>query len=221
MILVGGGGHALSVIDVVEAWGQEPIDGVVDPSAKCPAVISGWTYLGTDADLVQLRSVYRKALVTIGQVREPSQRRSLFRTLLGLGFEIPHVISPFARVSPQGQIEEGTLVGHGASVGPYVSVGANCIINTGAILEHGSRVAGHCHISTGSIVNGDVSIGEATFIGSGAIIHEGVAVGANCIIGAGATVARDCPPGSIVHGPRSSSLLRPSAESLVTGGNGS
>lgn len=221
MILVGGGGHALSVIDVVEAWGQEPIDGVVDPSAQCPAVTSGWTHLGTDSDLVQLRSAYRKALVTIGQVRDSSQRRSLFSTLLGLGFEIPHVISPFARVSPQGHIEEGTFVGHGASVGPYVRVGANCIINTGAILEHGSRVAGHCHISTGTIVNGDVSVGEGTFIGSGAIVYEGVVVGANCVIGAGATVAGDCPPGSIVYGPRSTSVLRPLAESPVAEGNGS
>jgi UDP-3-O-[3-hydroxymyristoyl] glucosamine N-acyltransferase len=74
-------------------------------------------------------------------------------------------------------------------------IGDNCIINSRALVEHGSVVGSHCHIATGALVNGDVIIGERTFVGSGAVIREGLSVGSDCVIAMGALVHIACGDG--------------------------
>ena len=198
LLLIGGGGHCRSCIDVIEAEGQYRIRGIVQPLSGETDGILGYPVLGLDEDLPFLLQETAQALVTVGQIRSPEIRIRLYELLKQSGGKLPKIVSPFAYCSKYAEMEEGTIVMHGAIVNAGANIGANCIINSQAMIEHDVIVADHSHVSTGARVNGGVTIGKGSFIGSGAIIKEGITIGENVIIGAGQVVLRDVPSGAVI-----------------------
>jgi len=195
IILVGGGGHCVSCIDVIESAGVFKIAGIVLECREGTKPLD-YPFLGTDADLLQLLTTYLNALVTVGQIKWADVRRRLYSQLLASGATLPAVSSPHARVSSRAHIGQGTVVMHGAIVNAHSHVGSNCIINSQALIEHGTQVGDHCHISTGARINGDVVVGDGCFVGSGAIIKQGISIGDNAVIEAGEVVLADVPNGA-------------------------
>lgn len=200
LILIGGGGHCRSCIDVIESAGNYQIVGIVERDNTHAASIAGYELLGTDEDLPSLVAQYRSAVITVGQIKSADIRIRLFRLAQALGANIPVIVSPHAYVSRHARISDGTFVLHGALVNAQAEIGENCIINSQSLIEHDVTVESHCHISTGAKVNGHVHIETGTFIGSGAVIKEGVRIGSTCVVGAGVVVLRDLPSGTIFRG---------------------
>jgi len=201
LLLIGGGGHCRSCIDVIEAEGRYLIRGLVQPLWDRADGIFGYPVLGSDEDLPSLLQEMPQALITVGQIRSPEVRIRLYELLKNSGGKLPRIVSPFAYCSKHAEMNEGTIVMHGAIVNAGANIGANCIINSEALIEHDAIVADHCHISTGARVNGGVTIGNSSFVGSGAILKEGIAIGENVIIGAGQVILRDVPSGAVIkHG---------------------
>ena len=64
LILIGGGGHCASCIDVIEQAGQFDIAGIVDKDVTSDSML-GYPIVGNDDDLQALRSSYDYALITI------------------------------------------------------------------------------------------------------------------------------------------------------------
>jgi sugar O-acyltransferase (sialic acid O-acetyltransferase NeuD family) len=191
ILLVGGGGHCHSCIDVVEAESAFKIQGIVERTGGEYTPVLGYPVVGSDTDLARLLATIPSALVTVGQVKKPDVRVALHDLLVELGANLPIIISPVSYISKHSSIGDGTIVMHGAIINAIASVGRNCIINSQALIEHDTVVGDHCHISTGARVNGGVNIGSGSFIGSGAVLREGVRIGANCVVGAGAIVLHD------------------------------
>ena len=195
ILLIGGGGHCRSVIDVLEAGGWR-ILGVVDRPGCGFSEVLGHPLLGTDEDLPRLVRECPNALLTIGQINSPEPRRWLAQRLKELGFTLPAVVSPLARVSPHARIGEGTVVHHFAVVNAGARVGSHCILNTRALIEHDAVVGDFCHVSTGAVLNGGVVVGEGSFIGSGAVCRDNITIGAGCFVGMGERVLAPLSPGS-------------------------
>ncbi len=196
LLLIGGGGHCRSCIDVIEASGRYEIAGIVDVNETSGAASLGYPWLGTDDDLPALLRQYRSALITVGQIKTPDVRIALFEKLLVLGAEFPVIVSPRAYVSRHAVVQRGTIVMHGAVVNASASVGENCIINSQALIEHDASVAAHCHLSTGTRLNGGAHVDVGSFIGSGAVVHHGVRIAGRCIVGAGAVVTKNLNEGT-------------------------
>ena len=93
LILVGGGGHCHSCIDVIEAAEIYRIEGVVQPQAS-PELILGYPIISSDDDLPKLLKSSKSALITVGQVKDPETRVRLFDMLKKLDAELPVIISP-------------------------------------------------------------------------------------------------------------------------------
>lgn len=197
LLLVGGGGHCRSCIDVIEAAGIYQIEGVVQPRASSELVL-GYPVVGSDDDLPQLLKSSNLALITVGQIKNPEIRIRLFDLLKQLGAKLAVVVSSKAHFSKHSVIGEGSIIMHGAIVNAGARIGNNCIVNSQALIEHDVEVHNHCHISTGARLNGNVTIGTGSFVGSGAVIKEGVRVGKNVVIGAGQNVLRDVPNGMVI-----------------------
>lgn len=197
-MLLGGGGHCHSCIDVIESEGQYRVAGIVQPSDKQTSSVMGYPVIGFDADLPELLARTSKALITVGQIRNPETRMRLYEQLKFLGAELPVVRSPHAVKSSYASFGEGTILMHGCIVNANAKIGVNCILNSQALIEHDVIIGNHCHISTGAQVNGDVKIGDGSFIGSGAILIEGVRIGERAIIGAGQVVLSNVPDGAII-----------------------
>lgn len=188
LLLIGCGGHARSLIDLIESIGQWRIHGLVGLPEQVGNSVLGYPVIGCDADLPLLRETCPTAVLAIGQLPDPAPRRRLAAQLEQLGFQSPALISPHAVVSRHAQLGPGTTVGHAAIVNAAAVVGAHCVLNSGALIEHDVQIGDYCHISTGALVNGGVRVGSGSFIGSGAMIREGLELPDQTVIGAGKRV---------------------------------
>lgn len=180
IVLLGAGGHAKSLIDVIEQENKFEIFGLVDNVAK--GDVLGYKVLGDDEILKEIKNECPNAIVAVGQIKTPKIRIELFCKLKELGFALPIIISPLAYVSKHASIGAGTAVMHYAFINAGAKVGENCIINTKALIEHDAVVGDNCHISTASVINGDVRVGDNTFFGSNATSKNGVIIEQNAVI---------------------------------------
>lgn len=188
LLLVGGGGHCQSVIDVVEATQQYQIVGIVDQARKIGEKVSGYEITETDEHLDQLVRPDRCFLITVGQIMNSDVRYRLYRQIQQAGGQLATVVSPRAYVSPRAVVGVGSVVLHDALVNAYARIGANTIVNTKALVEHGAQVGNHCHVATGAIINGDCQLHNRVFVGSNATVAQGVTIHERIVIGAGAVV---------------------------------
>jgi len=174
IILVGGGGHCKSVIDVLEQEGKFKIIGIIDKPELLGSKVLGYPVIGSDSDLEGLSRKYKYALITIGQIKTSALRTELFNKSVAAGFILPKVISPRAYVSKHAMIGNGTIVMHDAIINANTIVGDNCIVNSKALIEHDCRLSDHCHVSTRATLNGGVVAESGCFIGSGAVVKESI-----------------------------------------------
>lgn len=168
ILLVGGGGHCRSVIDVIEQQGKYRIAGIVDLREFVGQRVLDYPVVGCDGQLPELLDTCQNAVITVGHLRSNSLRLKLYELLKNIGYALPVITSPLAYVSRHAEIGEGTVVMHHALVNANAKVGINCIINSKALIEHDVRVGDHCHISTASVLNGGAVVLDHTFVGSNA-----------------------------------------------------
>lgn len=194
IILIGGGGHCKSCLDVIEQDGRFDISGVIEsPDYIGEGSILGYPILGTDDELSELRNQFEYAIITVGQIKTPEPRIRLYGLLKKLKFSLPVIVAPTAYISPHSSIEEGTIIMHQALVNAGSRIGVNCIINTKALVEHDAIIEDHCHIATGAVINGGARVGTGTFFGSNAVCKEYAEIGGNTVVGCGAKITRNNP----------------------------
>jgi sugar O-acyltransferase (sialic acid O-acetyltransferase NeuD family) len=198
IILVGGGGHCASCIDVIEQEGRFRIAGIIDLEINLHKKVLGYDIIADDNDMPELCKEYHHFLVCIGQIKTANKRRELFHMIKNNNVTMPTVISPRAYVSQHAQVGEGTIVMHHAVINAGATVGANCIVNTSAIIEHDAVIGSHSHIATAAVINGGARIGAGVFIGSNAVCRELIAIEDECVVGCGAKVFENISSGSLV-----------------------
>ena len=188
IILIGGGGHCKSVIDIIEQEGRFNIIGIIDKPELLGTNVLKYQIIGNDSELHILVKRCNNALITVGQISSPLPRIKLFDTVLKLGFILPSIVSPRAYVSQYASIGMGSIIMHDAIVNSSAKIGDNCIINTKSIVEHDSSIGNHCHISTNTVINGGVVVGDGSFIGSGVISKENIKIDNNSFVKAGSII---------------------------------
>ena len=176
ILLIGGGGHCKSVIDVIEQEERFEIAGIVDKPKLLGSKVLGYPIIGNDSNLSNLVKKYQYALITVGQIRSPSLRVKLFNLANEAGFILPSIISPNAYVSQHTSIGNGVVIMHNALVSANAVIGDNCIINSKALIEHDCQIFDHCHISTNATINGGVVVESGCFVGSGSITKESITI---------------------------------------------
>lgn len=188
ILLIGSGGHARSLIELIESAAEWRIHGLVGLPEQVGSSVMGYQVIGIDADLPALRAECPAAVLAIGQLPDPAPRQRLATALGQLCFQFPVLASPHAVISRHAQLGPGTTVGHGVIVNAGAVVGGHCILNNRALIEHDVQIDDHCHISTGVLVNGGVRVGSGSFIGSGAMLREGLELPPLTVISAGKRV---------------------------------
>lgn len=200
IILIGGGGHAHSVMDSIIQAGKYEIAGFVDRTEMKGTIISGFRVIGTDNDLKAIYdSGVRNACISIGFMGKNSIREKIYDRLKQIGYEMPRIIDTSAVIAEGADIAEGTYIGKMAIVNSNVKIGKMCIINTGAIIEHDNYVDDFSHIAVGSVLCGNVYIGRGCFIGANATIIQDIGIGDGVIVGAGVTVRHDVQAGQVYY----------------------
>ena len=174
LILLGGGGHCKSVIDVAESAGYT-ILGILDKPELVGTKVLDYEIIGTDDNIPQYVDK-AEFLITVGQIKSPAIRKKLATLVEQAGGRFATIIANDAYVSRYANIGKGTVVMHKAVVNANANIGEHCIINTMANIEHEVPIGDFCHISTDVMVNGNCKVPEEIFIGSQSIVNNDVSV---------------------------------------------
>lgn len=191
IILIGGGGHCISCIDVIEQTGLYQIVGILDMPGNIGQKILKYSIIGSDDDIEQMVPECPNFMITVGQITSSSIRETIYNKIMHAGGKMPIIISPLAYVSKYASIGEGSVIMHHTVINAGASVGTCCIINSKALIEHEAKIGDFCHISTASIVNGQAIIGNRSFIGSNSVVANNINVIENTIIAAGSQVLKN------------------------------
>lgn len=189
LILVGGGGHCKSVIEVAESAGYY-IKGILDmPNEVGKEVLPGHKVIGTDDNIPQYVDDC-DFVITVGFIKDPILRIKLYNKVKEAGGKLATIVASTAHVSKYALVGEGSVIMHNALVNAGAKIGDNCIINSFVNIEHDAEIGKQCHISTGTMVNGECKIGENCFIGSQSVCANCIEIGSDIIVGAGSVVRK-------------------------------
>ncbi len=191
ILLIGGGGHCISCIDVLRSENKYEIAGILDTIDKVGSYVEGIEIIGTDSDIVLHAKKIKNFLITIGQIKSAEKRISIYNLIKSAGGQLPVISSVNSYVSPSAVIGEGTIVMHNAFVNAQAVIGKCCILNTSSLIEHEACIGDFCHVSTAAVINGQVSIGNSCFIGSNSVVANNKNIVGNSIVSAGSQVLKN------------------------------
>lgn len=198
IVILGKGGHAASLVDILERQGRYDIAGYVVNDEQ-DTTTGKYPVIGNDECLEEIyRSGIENAAVGIGYMGKSNLRQELRDKLKKIGYMLPVICDPTAILAQNVGIGEGTFIGKGAIINANALIGSMCIINTGAIIEHDCRVGDFSHISVGSVMCGGVQVGCSSFVGANATVIQECTIGNNCIVGAGVTIRKNVEDDHIV-----------------------
>ncbi|MBQ4581762.1 MAG: acetyltransferase [Oscillospiraceae bacterium] len=182
VMLIGGGGHAKVIMDIVQACGDTVV-GLLDDGIEIGTVVQGVPVVGAAIDAEKFTDC--RFIVAVGNnvIRH--------RIVDALALRWYTAVHPSAVISPNAVIGEGSVVMPAAVVNAGAKVGRHCIINTAAVVEHDNVIGDYAHVSCGAVLTGAVHVGEEALVGAAAVVRNNVHICAGCIVGAGSVVITD------------------------------
>lgn len=192
IIILGAGGHAKVIADIVLSRGDKLI-GFLDDNAS--GEVLGYSIFGKISDVAR----YAENCSFIIGIGNNQTRKKLADTYELRWYTALH---PTAVIARDVKIGEGTVVMADAVVNPSSITGRHCIINTSTVVEHDNNIGNFVHISPHATLCGTVSVGELTHVGAGATVKNNISICSGCVIGAGAIVVRNISfPGTYIGVP--------------------
>ena len=195
LVLIGAGGHAVSVANVALTCGYRIVNFVDDKN-------SGTILLGIP--IISTEDCYRRFpdhnyCVAIGDnaVREKvanAIKKDLPRS------KFPSLSHRTSVIGISSVVGEGTVLMPQCNVGPKSTVGRFCIINTGSSIDHDCILNDYASIAPGVVTGGKVSVGLRSSISIGATVKHGISVGDDTVIGASSYVNEDIGSRTVAFG---------------------
>lgn len=202
IVIVGAGGHAREVLDLVEAINQEVrrfeiLGFVVEPGYEQPGtMINEMPVLG-HFDWLEARKHEVKAVCGVGF---SAPRFRVVQKLEALEVEFVNLVHPRAILTRWVTMGYGVIVAAGCILTNQVRIGNHAHINRMSNVGHDNVLEDFVTVSPGVNLSGNVTLKQGAFIGTGASIIEGQTVGAWSRIGAGAAVIHDIPENTTAVG---------------------
>ncbi|MCX7683884.1 MAG: NeuD/PglB/VioB family sugar acetyltransferase [Acetobacteraceae bacterium] len=190
MILIGAGGHAGEVLDILAASGLPAPEGVLDDRPEAAARL-GLPHLGGFRALEGV-CAGRAVAIAVGDTR---LRAALAARLEACGAQRPVLRHPSSVVSPTARVGAGAQILAFAYLGAGAEVAADAIVNVAAVVGHDASLGPAAHLAARAVLSAGARAGARTLIGNGAIVLPRIAVGADALVGAGAVVTRPLPDG--------------------------
>jgi len=200
LAIVGAGGYAKEVFDLVTALVQEGASWQVE------------AFLGRSGDplgdvlfripvLGQLPLRLTGAIPGVVAIGDSRIRRIEVGLRAAEVSDWATLVHPTATYDPDlVTMGSGCLVHAGASFTPPVTLGDHVVVHVHGIVGHDTVLEDFASLMPGCIVSGSCRIGRGAYLATGSIVLPGLTVGEGAIVAAGSVVTRDVPAGAKVMG---------------------
>jgi sugar O-acyltransferase (sialic acid O-acetyltransferase NeuD family) len=200
VIVIGSGGHAKVVIDILEEMSGIEIIGVTSKSLDKNTTFCNYPVLGDDNSLKDYdRNVYYCAM-GLGGYSDNKLRESVFDYVKSLGMFFINVIHPTAIISRKSVLGEGIVIFPGVILNTDTVIGNNTIIATRSSVDHETVIGDHVLVSAGVTIGAYSVINNGSLLALGSKVISGIVIGKNSLIAAGAVVVKNVPDNSRVFG---------------------
>ena len=183
VIIIGAGGHAKVIADIVRENGDTVV-GFLDDSFAEKKEFYGSFVVGKTVDYED----YKNDCSFIIAIGSNGVRKKISGAI---DCEWYTAIHPSAVVSASAKVGDGSCVMANAVINADAFVGEHSIVNTGSIIEHDCKIGSYTHIAPKSVVCGMTKIGELVWVGTGSTVINLVNVCDGVCIGAGGVVVKD------------------------------
>lgn len=201
-MMIGGGGHAAVLMDVLLRQGRQILAIISPDSVSQRTVFRGVPYLKNDEEISRFSPKEVKLVNGLGMLPKSLKRRNLNERLKRMGYGFEQVISPQASVSRYAELAEGAQILSGAIVQAGTFVGEGTILNSGVIIEHDCMIGRYSHIAPRATLCGEVIAQDNVFVGAGATVIQGLSLGESCVVGAGATIVNSLDSRHVAYNAR-------------------
>lgn len=201
LLLLGAGGHAQVLLEMIQSYHLGSLIGIVDPQEHLWGQQKfGVPVLGGD-DWIRSFSPNEIRLVNgIGSTDYVKLRTKVYETWTAQGYTFASIIHPKTTLAPSVKLGVGVQILAGTIINSNSIIGDNVLLNTGVVIEHDCHIANHCHLAPRSTLSGQVSIGEQVHVGVGATIIQSVSVRREALVAAGAVVTQNVKANVCVMG---------------------
>lgn len=187
VLLVGAGGHAKVLLEVLKIMGRE-IVGLVTKDLVKGDSFYGIDVLGDDDVLIGFSPCDVDLVNGIGALPGVLLRWDLAKLFRERGFEFASVIHPAAVIANDIVLHKGVQIMAGCVIQPNVTIGQDTIVNTGTTIDHDCYIGDNCHLAPGVTLCGSVNIGDNSIIGAGATVIQDIKIGESVIAAAGSVI---------------------------------
>lgn len=190
ILLWGAGGHAAFVADIFLTSSPDIEIFAISDEGKLPGgPTKPWTFLGDIGDAVRFFGG-EKPPVCVAIGRNESRCKAAEKAAR-MGFSLVNAIHPSASISAGAHLGRGVVIGPMAVVGTETRLANCCIVNSGAVVEHGSVLDEGVHIAPSATVLGNVHVGRCSWVGAGACVLQSLEIGRQSLVGAGSLVTKN------------------------------
>jgi len=178
IVIIGAGGHAVSVFNVAISCQYDVIAFVDDH--KVGSVVLNKPVISSKQFIIDFHQY--DICIAIG---DNATRETVYKEYKT---KLPDTKFPVL-VHQSSIIGEGSVMGEGSVVMPLVNIGPNsvigngCIINSNASIDHDCNIGDFASIAPGVVCGGGVTIGKRSAISIGATIKHNIAIGKDTVIG--------------------------------------
>jgi sugar O-acyltransferase (sialic acid O-acetyltransferase NeuD family) len=195
VLIIGAGGHAGVIAEILEANGTA-ILGLLDDGVPPGELRRGLRVLGPVDSFLEHGAT--GLILGIGSNRV---RQTLVERFSHAADELwVNAIHPRAYVSPSVKLGRGIVVSPLAVIHTACTIGDHVIVNTGATVDHDCLLRNFSHICPGAHLAGHVHVEEGVLVGTGAAVVPTIEIGAWACVGAGAAVLGAVPSGFTATG---------------------
>jgi sugar O-acyltransferase (sialic acid O-acetyltransferase NeuD family) len=199
VLILGGGGGATLVLDILNRTMNQAAVGILDNNPKMAGKkLMGIPILGEFglADTLWRDGAFDAVISTI--VRDVFDRAAIYDRFMKIGIPFTNVIDPEARIGRDVTIGKGNLIIYGSYLATCVKIGNNNFMAAGTLIEHHSEVGNHCTLGPRTSLAGGVSVGDHVKFGMQVAIEPQLKIGSESVIASGVVVTSHVPARTLV-----------------------
>ena len=201
VIVIGAGGHARAVLDVLKSEGRYRIGGLIDSFQKPGTICFGHKILGGEKELPDICSDVRTRNVFIA-IGDNYQRQAMAERVQKAvsGIKFITCIHHSAIIGSDVTIGKGTVIMPGVIIVSGCTISEGCLLNTTSSIDHDGIMDNWSSLAPGVIAGGRIRLGKRSAVGLGAKVINDISIGRDTLVGAGAMVTKDISDNVLAYG---------------------